>query len=310
MRVRFTPLSGMNPLGRMFARFAAIFAEKTDADTSAHPSPREIRASAQTNPGKVREANEDAVCFLKPSRAATLVERGALALVADGMGGVKGGSVASGIAHRVIPRAYLRSKASPPIALKEALEAANDEIFRRAQNDEKLRGMGTTCVALAVSPRRAWVAYVGDSRLYLIRNGAIFQMTEDHSLVQEMVNQGDLTPEEARSHESRNMVTRILGTKKQVEVTVWDEPFPVQSGDRFLLCSDGLHDLLTSEEMLARAGTGKLDAATSALIAAANARGGFDNISAVIVEVAERRRESSASLNQTRRLTEEDLRKL
>jgi protein phosphatase len=132
-------------------------------------------------------------------------------------------------------------------------------------------------------------------------------MTQDHSLVEEMVQQGELTPEEARTHESRNMVTRILGTKRQVEVTVWDEPFPVRGGDRFLLCSDGLHDLLTSDEMLTHSITPSLEAATSGLIAEANGRGGFDNISAVIVEVAERPRETAASLSATRRIGADEL---
>jgi serine/threonine protein phosphatase PrpC len=108
----------MSFLGRTLTRLGAVFSGKTDAEISAQPQPRDIRACAQSNAGKIRDVNEDAVCFLRPSNSASLLSRGALALVADGMGGAKGGKVASGIAHKVIPRSYLASKSSPPVALR------------------------------------------------------------------------------------------------------------------------------------------------------------------------------------------------
>jgi protein phosphatase len=248
------------------------------------PTPRPsagIVGAAQSDIGKIRTVNEDAVVFCRPERG------GALAVVADGMGGEQGGSVASGIASRVIERSYLASRAQPSEALRAALELASREIYRSARRDKSLAGMGATCVALALDPPFAWAAWAGDSRLYLLRNGQIFQMTEDHSVVQEMVRQGLLTMEEASRHEERNVVTRALGSQRDVEVAVWKEAFPVRVADRLLLCSDGLHDLLSSAEILEIAGSGAVDAASSRLIEEANSRGGYDNVSAILLELVE-----------------------
>jgi protein phosphatase len=243
---------------------------------------------ADSHVGRVRTVNEDSVYFTQPENAVQSDGRGVLAMVADGMGGSQGGAVASQIASSRIPALYFDSGVAAPKALRRAMQAANSEIYERAKQEAHLAGMGTTCVALALNPEIAWVAWVGDSRLYLIRDGKIFQMTEDHSVVQEMVRRGLLTASQAVAHEERNLVTRALGSHRKVEVAVWDQPFPVRIGDRFLLCTDGLHDLLPDADVLDIAGSAAIDVSCSALIAEANRRGGHDNISVVLVEVTDR----------------------
>jgi protein phosphatase len=123
--------------------------------------------------------------------------------------------------------------------------------------------------------------------LYLIRRGQIYRMSEDHSMVFEMVHQGLLTREEARNHQDRNVLSRALGSRPQVEVSCWDEPFPIQPGDRFLLCSDGLHDLVTDEKMLELANSGDVGMATERLVRSANENGGYDNISVILLEAVD-----------------------
>jgi protein phosphatase len=233
-----------------------------------------------SDPGKLRSRNEDSV------HAHTTGDTFAFAMVADGMGGAQGGKIASEIATRSIPQLFQEPCSSPEKTLRKAIENASKEIFAEASRDPLLHGMGTTCVVLLIQDGKAWGAWVGDSRLYLIREGSLFQMTEDHSLVQEMVRQGRLTPEQARDHEDRNIVTRALGSRDHVEVAVWDAPFPVRAGDRFLLCSDGLHDVVPHSDLLTLASRATLQVSCAALIHEANERGGPDNISAVLVEIA------------------------
>jgi protein phosphatase len=203
------------------------------------------------------------------------------------MGGCNGGEVASAMACEKIPKAYFSSNGPAPAALRSALVAVNAEIYQAAQSQPGLRGMGTTVVAFAVASGYGWLAYVGDSRLYLIRGGQIYRMSEDHSMVFEMVHKGLLTTEEARNHEDRNVLSRALGSRPQVEVSCWDEPFPVQPDDRYLLCSDGLHDLVTDEKMLELASVADLSAATADLVRIANQNGGYDNISAILLEAVD-----------------------
>jgi protein phosphatase len=255
--------------------------------TAGRPQVIEIRASLATNPGCVRTQNQDAAVFARPSDDRGLATHGVIALVADGMGGCNGGEVASALACEKIPKVYFASNGPAPAALRASLEAVNAEIYQTAQAQPELRGMGTTAVAFAVTSSHGWLAYVGDSRLYLIRRGQIYRMSEDHSMVFEMVHKGLLTPEEARNHADRNVLSRALGSRPQVEVSCWEEPFPIQAGDRFLLCSDGLHDLVTDQKMLALARSGELDVATERLVRAANENGGHDNISVILLEAVD-----------------------
>lgn len=265
---------------------------------------------AQSDPGRVRERNEDAVFFGRPGNDRSFARSGALALVADGMGGANGGSIASDIVSKEVPAVYLSGRNDAPKELRRALESANKRIHRLSLREEGLHGMGSTCVALAIKPPLVWAAWVGDSRLYLMRGGQIFQMTEDHSVVNEMVRRGMMTREEARNHEDRNFITRALGTRPNVQVEVWQEPYPVRAGDRFLLCSDGLHDLLQSNDILDIAGNGTIDAAGSRLIREANARGGYDNISAVLVDLVEPESRSDAAVRPTRSFEPESIQEI
>ena len=240
-----------------------------------------------TNPGCVRAENQDAAVFSRPADDLSLMTHGVIALVADGMGGCNGGEVASAMACDRIPKIYFASNGPAPAALRASLEAVNAEIYQEAQTQPNLRGMGTTAVAFAITSSHGWLAYVGDSRLYLIRRGQIYRMSEDHSLVFEMVHKGLLTVEEARNHADRNVLSRALGSRPQVEVSCWEEPFPIQPGDRFLLCSDGLHDLVTDEKMLELAHSGELSVASERLVRTANENGGHDNISVILLEAVD-----------------------
>jgi serine/threonine protein phosphatase PrpC len=245
----------------------------------------EIEASVQTDVGRVREINEDSGRFSRPSDAATLDSKGVLIIVADGMGGHSAGEVASGMAVDLVPRLYYDSPSRAPEALREAVEEANRQIYAASLADESRRGMGTTCTALAVANGEAFAAHVGDSRLYMLREGKIYLLTEDHSAVMEMVKLGLITPAEARTHEDKNVILRALGTSPEVEVAAL-APFRVRAGDRYLLCSDGLYDLVPDDEMERElAAAEDIHAAGERLIAIAKARGGHDNITVGILEL-------------------------
>ena len=249
------------------------------------PSAFEIDASVQTDKGCVREINEDSGRLVRPNDAGLLANRGLLLVVADGMGGHSAGEVASQMAVDLISRLYYQSQGDAHAALRDAVAEANRRIFAAAAADESKRGMGTTCTALAIRGGEATIAHVGDSRCYMVRGGDIYQLTEDHSAVMEMVRHGLITKEEARHHEDKNVILRALGTTPEVEVAM-TEPFGVREGDRLLLCSDGLHDLVVDEELAAAlAGAEDLHAACEQLIELAKERGGHDNITVGIVGV-------------------------
>jgi protein phosphatase len=142
--------------------------------------------------------------------------------------------------------------------------------------------MGTTCTALAIQGGAAYSAHVGDSRLYIVRSNSIYQLTEDHSVVTELVKHGSLTREDARRRPDRNVILRALGSSATVEVATWEQPLPVRAGDYFILCSDGLYGSVTDDEMRMAAEAQGRAAACEALVATARDRGGHDNITVVI----------------------------
>jgi serine/threonine protein phosphatase PrpC len=246
----------------------------------------EVAASVQTDVGRVREINEDSGRFSRPSDPATLASKGVLLVVADGMGGHSAGEVASGMAVELVPRYYYGFTSPAPDALREAVEETNRQIYAASLADESKRGMGTTCTALAVVGSEAFAAHVGDSRLYMMREGKVYLLTEDHSAVMEMVKLGLITMDEARTHEDKNVILRALGTAPEVEVAML-EPFRVRSGDKYLLCSDGLYDLVTDEEIERELSAAEdIHAAGERLIVMAKGRGGHDNITVGILELA------------------------
>jgi serine/threonine protein phosphatase PrpC len=262
----------------------------------------EVTASLQTDPGCVRDSNEDSVMFTRPQDTETLAAKGLLALVADGMGGCSGGEIASYMVVNTVPRLYYDSKAEPSEALRTALEKVNGEIYAEAADKPELAGMGTTAVALAICGDRAYAAYVGDSRLYLLRAGRIYQMTEDHSVVYEMVRKGLLTAEEARNHEDRNVLSRSLGGRPEVEVGFWEAPLSLRNEDRLLICSDGLHDLVTDAEILSTVMTEQEGSAAAKLIAIAKERGGYDNVTVALIHVHGNKAVPDSNVKATREI--------
>jgi PPM family protein phosphatase len=247
-----------------------------------------LHMTGKTDTGMVREHNED--CFL-------VVPDSGIAILADGMGGHLAGEVASAMAidrvtHYLI-NAFTDTRAAKSASkhgtsyesatLVEAIKAANAAIHQASMSRPEQAGMGTTIVAVAFHDNTLTVAHVGDSRLYRYRRGDLSQVTEDHSMVQELLRRGLMTPDEARTSLNRNLVTRALGIDPLVEVDVVEQTF--EDGDLYLLCSDGLNDVLLDEEIAAILAQhpDDLDAATQQMIADVNARGGPDNVSIVLI---------------------------
>lgn len=247
-----------------------------------------IEYASLSDAGRVRDNNEDACGGFVPEDTAVLEQKGALFVVADGMGGHRGGEIASGIAVRTIGESYYASEeASPGAALVAALGAANAAIFEEASADATLLGMGTTCTALAIRGGQAFVGHVGDSRAYLLRGGEIGQITHDHSLVGEMVRSGIISDEDARTHPKRNVITRSLGVQDSVEADTLETPLALEPGDTFVLCSDGLTSYADPGDLKEALKAGDPVGACRSLVDLANARGGRDNITVVVVTVLE-----------------------
>jgi protein phosphatase len=240
-------------------------------------------AASLTDPGCHRELNEDSVRVLVPEDAGVLERKGLLAVVADGMGGHQAGEVASALAVEIVTREYFAGCGGIPECLAGALRAANREILEQSATRHSLGGMGTTCTALVLAGDQAWAGHVGDSRIYLVRDGSIYRMTEDHSAVMDLVKKGILSAEQARRHADRNVLLRAMGQREELEAEVWTEAFPVRAGDRFVLCSDGLHDLVDDAEIQDAVLRLKPEAACAELVRLARERGGYDNITVVVV---------------------------
>jgi len=245
-----------------------------------------VRAVMRTDVGLVRSENQDFGLFTTPEEESDSHPGGRLLVVADGMGGHRGGATASRLAGETVKAQYLGSETTEvPAALREALLRANARIFSEAQGNPELRGMGTTTSALAVRANEAWFAHVGDSRIYLIRGEDIRQLTDDHSLVASMVREGLLTSKEAEVHPRRNVLQRSMGVSEQVEIDVRG-PFRLMEGDTFILCSDGLHGLVKEDELKEVARL-PIDQAADEFLKRALERGAPDNVT-VIVARAER----------------------
>ena len=241
---------------------------------------------AQSDPGRVRALNEDAI-LAQPADGELAETRGDLLVVADGMGGHQSGEVASRQTIETLSETYYRAPGDPSQALVAAIQAANRAVYDRAQAENR-RGMGTTVVAAARVGEQLYVAHVGDSRLYLIRDGTIHRLTEDHSLVEEQVAAGLITPEEAEHHPHRNVISRAVGTTPDVEVELAAQsPLALQEGDELVLCSDGLTEHVKPPRILQLVQNRSPEQAARTLIQAANAAGGSDNISVIVARVGE-----------------------
>lgn len=244
----------------------------------------------QSDTGRVREHNEDTIAFD--------VDAG-LVVLADGMGGYNAGEVASGIAGKTILNLVRESVAREDLAtndtatgmsrrsivLRDAILRANKIIFQTAKSQPNCEGMGTTVVAALFHNNRMTIAHVGDSRLYRVRDGKLEQLTLDHSLLQELIDRGFYSPEEAARAANKNYVTRALGVEPQVDVELHEEV--VQKGDYFLLCSDGLSDMVEDADILLTLKTfgANLETVAKQLVQLANDNGGRDNISVLCAHV-------------------------
>ena len=233
-----------------------------------------LRATAAlSHPGRRRRHNEDSFVLEPP-----------LFAVADGMGGAKAGEIASSLAAAAVQESA-GDGATGEARVAGLIEEANRRVFRRANEDREVSGMGTTMTVALVEDERVAIGHVGDSRAYLIREGRLEQLTDDHSLVAELVRSGKLTPEEAEAHPQRSVITRALGTESEVDV----DTFSVHAtpGDLFLLCSDGLTVMVDDETILeaVEQHRSNLAEAAKALVNAANKEGGEDNITVVFFEL-------------------------
>lgn len=265
---------------------------------------KKITATVQTDAGCVREANEDSGRHVLPNDPETQFKKGILTIVADGMGGHASGEVASQMAVDLISELYYADKThSATGALRIAIERASSRIYETSLTDQKMFGMGTTVIALVLLNDKAFSAHVGDSRLYRLRGQKMEMMTLDHSQVMEMVKYGIISMEEARNHDDKNVILRAVGTQPSVEVEV-SETFEVEAGDQFLLCSDGLCDMI-DDETIRRIWVSARDvhAAGEELIEQAKASGGHDNITVGIVRVSPQGdAEASSSVRITREI--------
>jgi serine/threonine protein phosphatase PrpC len=238
-----------------------------------------VDVGAATDIGQVRDGNEDSYLLLEP-----------LFAVADGMGGHLGGEVASNLALETIRDAFTAGQGS----LVDQVTNANRVVFERSQSDREVRGMGTTLTAVVVEGAHVRLVHVGDSRGYLLRDGALHMLTKDHTVVAKMVEEGEITAAEAENHPHRNIVTRVLGVESTVEV---DEGIlDLKDGDRLLLCSDGLTGMVSHADIEAvLRDEPDPQRAVERLVRDANDAGGVDNITAVLLDFHGEAGETSAA---------------
>jgi PPM family protein phosphatase len=233
------------------------------------------RMAVVSDTGRRRRRNEDAYVCAPP-----------LFAVADGMGGAQAGEVASGLAAAVLEEGAGDERGEERVA--SLIQEANRRVFQRSNEDATTSGMGTTMTVALVDSSGRTIAFghVGDSRAYRVRDGRLEQLTDDHSLVGELVRSGKLSPEEAETHPQRSVITRALGTEPDVDVDTFT--VEAQPDDLYLLCSDGLTDMISADEIFAVLdGSDDLEVAARALIEAANAGGGEDNITVVLFQIGD-----------------------
>ena len=239
----------------------------------------EIEIGNLTDVGRKRTHNEDYYGFFKTSKEV-------LAIVADGMGGHASGEIASRMAVEMIHEVYSKERDEKDVldALKSAFQTTNFTILQKSLEEEALSGMGTTATAFVLKEDQAFIGHMGDSRAYLLRDSMVTQLTRDHSLVERMVSQGLLSRGEADHHPQKNVIYKTLGVNRDDELDLLG-PIPVSIDDIFLLCSDGLTNHVTDEEILKAVSKESPQRACENLIHLANQRGGHDNITVQILKM-------------------------
>lgn len=245
-----------------------------------------IELAALTDLGCQRENNEDRYSYWEPDSDLQFAAKGRLISVADGMGGYEGGQEASRIAIESVEEAYAQEAGTDvQSALLAGFRAAHQKIQSYAVSHPALEGMGTTCTTAALLGRMLYFAHVGDSRLYLVRDGVITRLTQDHSYVSRLVAHGVISSEEAEFHPQRHILTAALGAGSEVEPDVPAVPVELRPGDRLVLCTDGLWGVV-SDEQIKKAVSGESPAAACRdLVKMARDRGGPDNITLQVAQI-------------------------
>ena len=239
-----------------------------------------MKVFSATDIGQKRHMNQDFI-FTSEESVGNLPN---LFVVADGMGGHNAGDFASRYGVSVLVETVRKDKNFNPVkVMRNAIEAANCEVFSQSRNDPSMAGMGTTMVVCTVVGGYAYIANVGDSRLYLAGSDSMTQITQDHSLIAEMVRLGELTPEEGRNHPDKNIITRAVGTNEDVKIDFFD--VKLETGDQILMCSDGLSNMVEDQRIfeILKGEDTEADKA-QVLVDEANANGGRDNIAVIVVE--------------------------
>ncbi|NBC28262.1 MAG: Stp1/IreP family PP2C-type Ser/Thr phosphatase [Bacteroidetes bacterium] len=244
----------------------------------------QYRAIAVTDTGSSRNHNEDAVRFIRPADPAVRKAKGCLAIVADGMGGHASGEIASALAIDTVAEEYYEYGNHPLKALKSAAKSANETIWTLASDNQNLRGMGTTCTAVAIVGQALFIMHIGDSRAYLYKRDTIIQLSEDHTYVQELLNAGKITPVEAENHPDGNVLTKSLGTDKKRTCDIFESDYRFEPGDKLLLCSDGLYEYFSSQELAACLKEQDLGDISKMLSENVLEMGAHDNFSILLVE--------------------------
>lgn len=256
-----------------------------------------LSSTTLTNVGRKRDHNEDFIADFKPSEENDIKLSGSLFIVADGVGGASQGERASKYAaEKVLYEYYNHPDELPQDRLRHLIQAAGNQINSYAEEGERFMRMATTMVAAVILDDSLIVANVGDSRAYLIRQGVANQITKDHSFVGEMVRDGFMTEEEARVSKKKNRITRSLGGERDVRVDIFDG-ITLAEGDKILLCSDGFSQYATKETIVTLAQNGTSDEIAGRMVAHANAHGGSDNISVILIKVSESPLEETLSIS-------------
>jgi PPM family protein phosphatase len=251
------------------------------------PVRSDVELANLTDVGCEREQNEDYYCYFEPETDEDFERKGRLLAIADGMGGHAGGQVASGLAVDALRETFLNGQAADSQSvLIEAFARAQQSILAASEARPELNGMGTTCTAAILCRRKLSYGHIGDSRLYLVHGGQLRQLTDDHSMVNELVKSGALTPEEAATHENRNVLTAALGMKsQQVSADFSPQPMDLQPNDVLVLTSDGMHGLVAAEEIADAVSSQRPYDACRSLVDLAKARGGPDNITIQVLRI-------------------------
>jgi len=246
-----------------------------------------VELASLTDVGCQRENNEDSFGYWEPANDADFATLGRLVVVADGMGGHEGGQIASRLAVDALTKAYAESTlADPQERLVSALQDAHRRIQERAKQDTVLNSMGTTCTAFALIGARLYFVHIGDSRLYLLREGKLRILSRDHTLIRQLLEKGVIRPEQAQNHPQKHVLTSALGVPgEEIEIDALPSPLALQRNDVLMICTDGLWGQMESDEIEQVLASQSPNAACRSLVDLAKNRGGPDNITLQVLRI-------------------------